>query len=118
MERLIKGKRAEDAACEYLLNLGLRILERNYRVPLGEIDIIAKDNKTIVFVEVRSRQEASCGLPQETVNIIKQRKIRKVAACFLKSKGNWEANCRFDVIAVLHGNDNEIKTLEHISDAF
>ena len=118
MNRFEKGRNAEDAAAGYLISQGFRILERNFRWAGGEIDIIAEEQGTLVFVEVRSRQSTSCGLPQETVNYSKQQQVRKTAAFYLKIKGLWEKNCRFDVIGVLCNQEGGIKATELIRDAF
>ena len=118
MNRLEKGKKGEDAAAEYLQSLGFEILERNFRLAGGEIDIIAEESGTLVFIEVRSRQGTRYGLPQETVNYLKQHKVRKMAAFYLKTKGLWDKNCRFDVIGVLFDQEGNIKAIDHIRDAF
>ncbi len=112
------GILAENAAASYLQNQGFHILERNYRSRFGEIDIIAEDKGELVFVEVRSREGTRFGLPQETVNWAKQQKIRNMAARYLKEKGLWQKNCRFDVIGVLIDENQKIKSLELIRDAF
>ena len=103
--------RAEDAAAEHLRKLGYAILERNFRTRLGEIDIVARDGDSVVFVEVRSRADASFGSPQETVGFVKQRRIIKAAAFYAQSRG-LDCPMRFDVIAIVAGR------LEHITDAF
>jgi len=118
MNRSEKGKKAEDAAAEYLVNRGFTILEKNFRLTRGELDIIAEDDGTLVFVEVRSRQSTRFGLPQETINYTKQQKVRKMAVLYMKIKGLWGKNCRFDVIGVVFDLKGDIKAIEHISDAF
>lgn len=118
MDRIGRGKAAEDAAAAYLRQQGYRIIERNYRCPLGEIDIVSRDGEYFVFVEVRSRKGIVYGLPQETVNRNKQQRVRRLAAQYLKVNKAWQAMCRFDVIGVVFADNDEIKSLEHIRDAF
>lgn len=94
----------ENVACEYLKKLGYEIIERNFSCPQGEIDIIAKDGKTVVFVEVRSRNGTQFGLPEESVDFVKRRKIVRTAKYWISAHGRESGyGCRFDVIAVLRG---------------
>ena len=94
------GNSGEDCAVEFLKSEGCTILERNYRTPFGEIDIIAKDDDFIVFVEVKTRRSLRCGNPFEAVDIRKQRRISKVALDYITRRGLHDAPARFDVIAV------------------
>lgn len=95
------GKNKETLACEYLLKNGYEIIDRNFTVRTGEIDIIAKDNKTIVFVEVKYRKELSHGLGIEAVDIKKQKKIISAAKVYvLNKKLNPDDQYRFDVISI------------------
>ncbi len=110
------GIKGEDLAVRFLKKKGYRILSRNYRTPLGEIDIIAEDGETLVFVEVKTRSDDSYGLPFEAVNHRKREKLRKVALYYLKNVLKKDAASRFDVLSVrAAGSGNEI---EHIRDAF
>jgi putative endonuclease len=113
-----KGAAAEEAAAEYLSARGCRVLTRNYRTALGEIDLIAEQEDLLIFVEVRSRREISRGLPQETVNRAKQQKIRRVATQYLKHHQAMERFCRFDVVGILLGRQNQVESVEWIQDAF
>ena len=79
---------------------GYRILERNYRVKGGEIDIIAREGDTLAFVEVKARRSDRFGAPGEAVNFAKQKKICRVAQCYLKAKGVESLNARFDVVSI------------------
>jgi len=109
----VLGIQGEAIAKEYLIAKGYNILETNYKNKIGEIDIIAKINKTIVFVEVKARQSLKFGHPREAVNYYKQQKIKNVAIGYLKFKGLYEKiNIRFDVIDIL---DDKIT---HIENAF
>ncbi len=118
MKKTEKGRRAENAAVRYLESLGYVVLERNYRSSLGEIDIVAEDQGYLVFIEVRSRQGIRFGFPQETVNWAKQQRLRRLASAYLKDKGLWNKSCRFDVVGVLIGSNNKIKSIELIKAAF
>ena len=101
------GKKAEELACKYLISNGLNIIDMNFKaLPYGEIDIIALENKTIVFIEVKYRKNHSFGYAEEMVNIKKQEKIINTAQMFLlqfEKYQNYE--CRFDVVAI---NKNDI----------
>lgn len=97
-----RGKAGEDVALAYLQSRGFRLVARNYRCRRGEIDLILAREKELVFVEVRSRSRKDYGLPEETVDSAKQRKIRFTAQFFLQQNPKWEnCYCRFDVISIL-----------------
>lgn len=106
------GKQKEQQAVEFLQNKGYRILYQNYRTKIGEIDIVAKDNNTIVFIEVRSREYDTLGRPEESVNKRKQSKIAKVASLFLATYPDSYESVRFDVVAILKDK------IVHIENAF
>ena len=112
------GKMGEDAAVKQLKKTGLRIICRNYRCRLGEIDVIAQDGGVLVFVEVRSLRTAGYGLPQETIGFKKMTRVRKIAQYYLTANKIKNADCRFDVIAVQLECDGEVKNLEYIKNAF
>jgi len=97
----IKGKIGESYAVQYLIEQGYEILERNYKNKIGEIDIIAKYENRIIFIEVKARATARFGYPREAVNYYKQQKIKNVAGVYLKSKHMSDAYIRFDVIEIL-----------------
>ena len=94
------GKRSERLAAEYLKLKGYRILETNYRSHSGEIDIIAREKKTIVFVEVKARSSRRFGSPKGAVTPAKQRKISMAALEYLKNTDQAGARARFDVVAI------------------
>jgi putative endonuclease len=96
-----RGRCGEDMAWEYLRKRGYKILERNYRCRYGEIDLIAKDGETIVFVEVKSRRSAAFGEPEASVGLAKQKKISTVALCYLEEKYLHDQPARFDVVSIL-----------------
>lgn len=107
------GAAYEEKAAEYLKEKGYQIINKNFRCRMGEIDIIAKQNTILVFVEVKYRKTASFGYPEEAVSFYKQRTIRKVAEYFLaKEHLSSDTECRFDVIAILG------EKISHIENAF
>lgn len=105
------GKSGEELAGKYLNNIGYEIIERNFRTKFGEIDIIARDKKTFVFVEIKTRKDISYGVPQIAVTNYKQKHLSLAAASFIK-KNSLKSNYRFDIIAIY---DDKI---EHIKNAF
>jgi putative endonuclease len=94
------GKKSERLAAEYLRRKGYRIIETNYRSPMGEIDIIAKEKGTLVFVEVKARRSSRFGSPKGAVTPAKQRKISMAALDYLKRFGQDDTRARFDVVAI------------------
>lgn len=99
-ERISKGKIGEEIAANLLIKEGYRILERNFRCPLGEIDIVALDNGTIVFVEVKTRSSGNFGPPEEAINHRKRHQIAKAAQFYISRKKLHNNPARFDVVAV------------------
>lgn len=95
------GSIYEQKAGVYLERLGYRILEYNYRCRQGEIDIIAMDGEYLVFCEVKYRSDSSKGMPEEAVDIRKQRIISKCALYYMNAHGLFHVPCRFDVIGIL-----------------
>jgi len=108
------GREGEDDAVDYLTKKGYRILRRNYRFGRGEIDIIAEDGDTLVFVEVKSRI-GGIGLPEEAVTERKRRQLATVAEGYLMKHDIGEKDCRFDVVAIFRkGGQTEIRHLSNI----
>ncbi|MBI5241293.1 MAG: YraN family protein [Elusimicrobia bacterium] len=105
------GERAEREAEAFLRGRGMRILARNFRSRCGEIDLVAQDGETVVFVEVRSRSSDAFGSAQETVTAAKRRRIIRTALVYAQSRG-LDAPLRFDVVAI------SPRGLEHIPGAF
>ena len=103
------GKYGEDLATEYLKSNGYYILDRNFKCKIGEIDIVAKKDSAIIFIEVKTRSSDRFGMPREAVNYYKQRKIRNVANVYLKFKRLIDHSCRFDVIEILDGEITHIE---------
>ena len=92
------GEKGESLAAWYLKKNGYKIIEQNYRTQLGEIDIIAKEKKTIVFVEVKARRSTRFGNPKWAVTPKKQRKISMVALYYLKTTNQINTKARFDYL--------------------
>lgn len=104
------GSRYEQEAALYLKNQGLTILEQNFHSREGEIDLIARDGRYLVFVEVKYRKNAAKGDPAEAVDYYKQRHIRRTAQYYLYSHRYGEDTpCRFDVISILGSDIRWIK---------
>ncbi len=114
MDNIATGKMAEKRAVQLLKKQGYKIIEKNYRNKLGEIDIIAFDKKenVLIFVEVKSKSSDFFGLPREMVDEYKQRKIESVATAYLMANKKIEQNIRFDVVEILRDN------IEHIKNAW
>ena len=110
------GKAAENAAAKFLKAQGYKILERNYRNKLGEIDIIAQQDAVICFLEIKARHSLNFGTPQEAVSAQKQRQISRVAVAYLKLNNLLEHAARFDVLSLLYVNNQPEISL--IKDAF
>jgi len=110
------GEAGEALAARMLQRRGYKIVETNYRTKLGEIDIIARDGDTIVFVEVKARQTGRFGAPKWAVTPRKQRKISMVALYYLKTTGQSQAKARFDVVSIRSALQNP--ELEIIRNAF
>lgn len=99
-ERIYIGKKGEEIAVGLLKDNGYKILSRNYRTRLGEIDIVASDRDTVCFIEVKTRSCGKFGLPCEAVSAPKQRQVSKAALLFLKEKKLLDKRARFDVVSV------------------
>lgn len=111
------GRRGEDLAAAFLEKSGFAIIERNFHCKGGEVDIVAREGKTLVFVEVKSRKTLTYGLPQLAVTPFKQRQISKAALTWLARNHKHDSPARFDVIAILL-NNNYHHQIEHIKNAF
>jgi len=99
--RFSLGDRGEMAACGFLKEKGYAILEKNYKCKIGEIDVIARRNGRLAFVEVKTRTGTGFGMPQEAVDRKKQEKIFKLAEWYIKEKKLETIPVAFDVVAVL-----------------
>jgi putative endonuclease len=117
------GSRAEEICEQQLMRRGWRILDRNWRVRMGEIDIVAMDGSTLVIVEVkahRSSNRAGPATPALAVGPQKQRRLRRLASAWLMSRRQGRAfeELRFDVVGITFAPDGSIAGYEHIRDAF
>jgi putative endonuclease len=106
-----RGAQAEARAAAYLSGRGYQILERNFTCKAGELDIVARQGDTVVFVEVKSRSSTAFGLPQEHVTAAKRAKLLRAAGFYAKVRG-LDCPLRFDVVA--EGPEG----LTHLEDAF
>ena len=111
------GRLGEDLACRELRRRGYAILARRFRTRFGEIDVIAKDGPTLVFVEVKTRRTAAFGGPTAAVNAAKQRRLVNMARSYLMGLGGPTPPCRFDVVGVTAGPGRP-PALEVVRDAF
>ncbi len=114
-DNLSLGARGEELARQYLQNNGYKIITCNYKVKLGEIDIIAEDGADLVFVEVKARSGSAFGAPAEAVTFRKQMQIIRVAQYYLGNQGCFDRPARFDVVSVLiqNGIKPEIELIQN-----
>ncbi|HEY3247391.1 MAG TPA: YraN family protein [bacterium] len=118
MDRRVLGAAGEAAAVRLVQGRRYRILERNFRCRLGEIDLIAEDRGTIVFIEVKARAAAECGAPFEAISPHKQRRLARLATWYLARRRWLGRPCRFDAVAVMVDLDGRIERIELLRDAF
>jgi len=95
----------------------MRVVERNVRFALGELDLVCRDGDTLVFAEVKCRQARWGDAPAAAVSWRKQRRLVQLAQLYLKARGLGEVRCRFDVVAVTEGGDGRL-TVRHLPGAF
>lgn len=114
------GKKGEEKACSYLKRHGYELLDRNYHMRGGELDIIAKDGEELVFVEVKTRTDQQFGMPAEAVTKLKQQHLIHAARHYIHQKHLYDLAARFDVIEVLIHETNLFHkiTVNHIKNAF
>ncbi len=112
------GKQGEGIAVKFLRRKGYKIIEKNYRCALGEMDIIAEDSGVLSFIEVKTRISTEFGSPQAAVGVSKQKKIIKTAQNYLTHKGLHGIDCRFDVVAVRFSAKQHLENIELIKNAF
>jgi putative endonuclease len=118
LTRAEKAKEGEEHACKHIASLGYRIIKRNFRFgKVGEIDIVAYDGDTLVFVEVKTRSDYSHGSPEASVDPRKQSQLKRVAKMYYYVNALNDVVCRFDVVAIeLIGKKVEIR--HHINAFF
>lgn len=112
------GDRGEEAAARFLAGRGFTILERNLRSRWGELDLVARDGPTVVFVEVKARREGAGDPPQAAVDARKQARLARLALAYLGRRRLGETPCRFDVVAVTVDREGAVRRLDHFPDAF
>jgi putative endonuclease len=117
-ETATTGRLGESLALEFLVGKRYAIVEKNYRKQYGEVDIIAWDGATLVFVEVKTRHSTIFGTPFEAVDARKQRQISRIAQEYLQTHQLGESSARFDVIAVLLDRGNRPAVIDHMKNAF
>lgn len=111
-----KGIAGENLAAEYLAEKGYRILARNVRIGRGEIDILAEDGETLVFVEVKARHSGLYGEPEEAITARKEKQLRTIADIYI-ARNDIDRPCRFDLIAIrFYGKNHSINHIEHVLD--
>jgi putative endonuclease len=111
------GNRGEWLAAHRLESLGYAIRERNWRCPIGELDIVTEKDGVLIFVEVRTRHGDRFGTPEESINKRKQAKLLETAQTYLEEHHAEECNWRIDVVAIEIGKRNEVVRMDVIEDA-
>ena len=116
-ERLELGRLGEDLALKKIKKMGYRCLVRNYRCTLGEVDLVAKDGDTLVFIEIKTRRGKSLEYAKEAVSMKKRRQLSKVALSYMRDHDCADVKSRFDVVAIsLEGNRREIEVVKNAFD--
>jgi putative endonuclease len=113
-----RGAEGEERAVRALKKSRYKIVKRNFRTPAGEIDIVARDGKCLVFVEVRTRSSVEFGLPQETILARKRKRLCNAARWYMQKNRIEDGECRFDVVAVTLVEEKSSPQVEVIKDAF
>jgi putative endonuclease len=111
------GKEGEEIAHRFLLKKKYRIVEKGFRLFRGEIDVIAFDGQTLVFIEVKTRRGHSAGFPEEAVTAAKQEQIKRIATGYCAKKDLLDVESRFDVISLSY-DEKEGFSISHFKDAF
>ncbi len=111
------GQRGEDYAAQRLATLGYTIIERNWRCPAGEIDLVAEQRGTLVFVEVRARRGDRLGTPEESITPAKRAHLIAAAQTYLDEHGQSDWNWRIDLVAIEIGPHDEVRRCEVIENA-
>lgn len=111
------GRRGESLACQHLKSLGYTILDTNWRSSEGEIDVVARDDETIVFVEVKARTSRRFGLPEESITRRKRRRLQQAGLAYLGTHELLDRPWRIDVVALELDRDGRPRRVEHYPDA-
>lgn len=112
------GKKGEDAAARFLRRLGYTIVARGTRDNIGEIDLVAVVDRTLVFIEVKTRTSHDAGHPADAVDEAKQQRLTRLAVAYMKRHDLLECRARFDVVAVTWPASGGKPTIEHYPSAF
>ncbi|KJR40388.1 endonuclease [Candidatus Magnetoovum chiemensis] len=115
MNNNLIGKYGELLARRYIRKIGYKIVSKNFKTQDGEIDLIAKDNNTYVFIEVKTKKNAAFAKPFENVNMKKRQRLIKTALMYLKELAQTPS-CRFDIISITL--NNSAANIEHLKDVF
>ncbi len=110
------GQKGEQAALDYLAEKGYSVVARNWHCPGGEVDLILRTGRTLVFAEVRTRSPGALVHPFETITAPKQRRVARAAEAYLRRHDLHETEVRFDALAVTFENDQPV--VEHLEQAF
>lgn len=111
------GRKGEELAAKHLAGLGYKVIEKNYRTPAGELDIVAEHKGTLVFVEVKARRGTSYGPPELAVNHHKRRQVERAALYYIMKSKKDGVQCRFDVVSI-SGSEGSAPRVTVIRDAF
>ncbi|MFD0680171.1 MULTISPECIES: YraN family protein [unclassified Paenibacillus] len=119
LTRKMLGALGEQYALEHLQALNYSILAQNWRCRTGEIDLIGMDGELLIIIEVRTRSGSTTfGMPQESINALKQQKVRETAQFYTHRHQLLDRQLRFDVISVVTDREGQLLTLDHIPNAF
>jgi len=112
------GRRGEDLAARHLQQAGLAVIDRNVRLPWGEIDLVMREADELVFVEVKTRIGDDSTAPDEIVNIAKLLRLERLAEAYVERLGDPTVAWRVDVVAVVLGRDGRVVRIDHLAGAF
>jgi len=118
LRRKKTGETGEQIAACHLFKKGFRLLEHNWRCEVGEIDLIAEDRGTVVFVEVKTRKSLTSGAPEEAVDRDKRRRIVRAANWYLQPWNRWPQQIRFDVVGIELDENDGVTAIRHTANAF
>jgi len=108
------GTIGENYACEYLKRQNITVLERNWRCQAGEADIIAYDDDTLVFIEVKTRRSIAAGFPEESVTRNRRRRYEAIAVYYLSQSNMPSCRVRFDVISIIITGEQQVFLKHHV----
>jgi len=115
--KIATGAQGEKIAADFLKKNGYKIIDKNFRCPFGEIDLVATEKREIVFIEVKTRKSTKLGYPEQAVGIRKQRKLSQLAQWYLLKRKIADTQARFDVVAItILSSGNEIKLFKNAFD--